>query len=210
GIFRFLAAGGEGAAAASAGYVENPHPGAIEMKYSDVAKTYDKQFKNDVFAQNWESLSGGKPIPIVKELENFIGSGDVLDIGAGLGQNSVYFASRGFNVLAIDISAVAVERIQARATANEISLRTEICDIVDKDFERDFDAIICAGVLHHLYTDDALSVIKKIQRHTKSMGFNIIVTFTKRGDFYTKDPGTKKFYVGSDEDLNGLYSSWTI
>jgi 2-polyprenyl-3-methyl-5-hydroxy-6-metoxy-1,4-benzoquinol methylase len=98
----------------------------------------------------------------------------------GVGRNSVYSASRGFNVLATDISAVAIERLEARAQARAVSIRTKIQDIGDEEPENDFDVIICTCVLHHLQKDDALSVIKKLKKHTKPMGFNIISLFIKR------------------------------
>jgi 2-polyprenyl-3-methyl-5-hydroxy-6-metoxy-1,4-benzoquinol methylase len=180
------------------------------MKYKDVAEAYDKLFKDDVSNRSWECWNRGGPMPLVKELENFIASGDVLDIGAGAGQNCLYLAGRGFNVLATDISVVAIENIQAKARVKNVSLRTDIHDIVDEELENDFDVIICAAVLHHLYTEDALSVIQKIQQHTKPIGFNIINTFTKRGDFYSENPSTKRFYIDSNEDLNDLYSNWTV
>jgi tellurite methyltransferase len=180
------------------------------MKYQDVAQIYDDLFKDDRAAQSWEGWDGGEPMPLVKALERFTASGDVLDVGAGVGQNSIYLASRGFNVLATDISIAAIERIQARARALAVSLRTDVRDIVNEELESAFDVIICTGVLHHLYTEDALSVIKKIQHHTKPMGFNVINTFTKRGDFYTRNPSTKRFYVDSNGDLNKLYSNWTV
>jgi 2-polyprenyl-3-methyl-5-hydroxy-6-metoxy-1,4-benzoquinol methylase len=194
----------------ASGHLPEARTGVTEMKYQDVAQTYDNLFKEDMAAKSWESWNNGEPVQLVKALESFIASGDVLDIGAGVGQNSIYLASRGFNVLATDISTAAIERIQARAQALAVSLRTDVHDIVEEELENAFDAIICAGVLHHLYTDDALSVIKKIQHHTKPMGFNVINTFTKRGDFYTKNPSTKRFYVDSNDDLNKLYSNWTV
>ena len=64
------------------------------MKYNDVAEAYDKLFKDDVSAQSWEGWNRGGPMPLVKELEKFIVSEDVLDIGAGLGHNCVYLAGR--------------------------------------------------------------------------------------------------------------------
>jgi 2-polyprenyl-3-methyl-5-hydroxy-6-metoxy-1,4-benzoquinol methylase len=181
------------------------------MKYQDVAQIYDNLFKDDRAVQSWESWNGGEPMPLVKALESFIASGDVLDIGAGVGHNSVYLASRGFNVLATDISAVAIERLEARAKAKAVSVRTKIHDIGDEELENDFDVIICTGVLHHLQTDDALSVIKKMQEHTKPMGVNVINTFTKKGELYTGNPSnTKRFYVDSNDDLNKLYSNWAV
>jgi SAM-dependent methyltransferase len=197
------------------GVVESGHlpevcTGVTEMKYQDVAETYDNLFKDDMVSKSWESWNNGEPIHLVKALESFIASGDVLDIGAGVGQNSIYLASCGFNVLATDISTVAIERIRARADASRVSLRADVHDIVDQELEKSFDVIICAGVLHHLYTDDALSVIKKLQHHTKPLGFNIINAFTKRGDFFTKNRSTERFYVDSNDDLNKLYANWTV
>jgi tellurite methyltransferase len=182
------------------------------MKYQDIAKLYDDLFKDDRAAQRWDSWNGGEPMPLVKALERFTASGDVLDVGAGVGHNSIYLASRGFNVLATDISTAAIERLQARAHALAVSLRADVHDIVDQEMEGAFDVIICTGVLHHLYTDDALSVIRTIQHHTRPMGFNVINTFTKRGDFYTKDPSAnaKRFYVDGNDGLKERYSNWTV
>ena len=91
------------------------------MKYTDVATTYDKLFKDKTSAQIWENMNNGEPLTIVKTLEHFVTSGDVLDIGAGVGHNSIYLASRGFNVLATDISTVAIERLEAKAKTKGVS-----------------------------------------------------------------------------------------
>jgi len=166
------------------------------MKYTDVAATYDKLFKDNASAQIWENINDGEPLTIVKTLEHFVTSGDVLDIGAGVGHYSIYLASRGFNVLATDISAVAIERFEARAKAKGVSIHTRFHDIADQELEHEFDVIICAAVLHHLRTDDALSVINKIQDHTKPMG--------------SKDPKTNNFIITAKRSFlgsiqNGLF-----
>jgi len=134
------------------------------MRYKDVAQRYDELFEGDQAAQRW--WNSGEPNPLVRSVEGFISSGNVLDIGAGVGQNSIYLASRGFNVLATDISGVAVRRIQENAHKNAVSLCAQVHDVVHEELENEFDVIICLGVLHHLYSNDASLVIKKIQQHT--------------------------------------------
>jgi hypothetical protein len=42
------------------------------------------------------------------------------------------------------------------------------------------------------------------------MGFNLIITYIKRGSFYSKDPKTKNFFLDSKEELSSLYPKWTV
>lgn len=102
---------------------------------------------------------------------------------------------------------MAVENTRALAKAKNIPLQTDVFDIADKELENDFDVIIATFVLHELYTDDAVSVIQKIQRHTKPKGLNIIATFTKSGDVdKAKSP---RFFVRDNKELESFYSDWT-
>jgi len=173
------------------------------MKYRHVAESYDKTFSEDATAH------GGEPMPLVHLMERSITSGDVLDIGAGAGRNSLYLASRGFNVLATDISAVAIKNIRAKAQAESIALQTDICDIAEAELARDVDVVICANVLHHLHADDAVSVIKKVQQRTRPRGFNIITNFTRSGDDLYK-PSLPQFFLDNKEHLESFYPDWII
>ena len=82
--------------------------------------------------------------------------------------------------------------------------------MAEKDFTGDFDVIICTYVLHHLIAEDAEMVIRKMQQHTKPSGFNLITAFTKDGDFYKKNPSTPKYYLDGNQELENLYSGWSI
>ena len=69
-------------------------------------------------------------------------AGHALDIGAGEGRNALFLASRGLNVLAIDQSAVGMQKAQQLARARQLSLQTQAVDLQDFDAEpHSFDVI---------------------------------------------------------------------
>lgn len=174
------------------------------MKNQKVADYYNKFYSED------EKAFSGEPLPLVKALSELMPSGKVLEIGAGAGRNTLFLASKGYEVRAIDISALAVERLGKRATERGLVLETAVSDIAEEELQDDYDAIICTFTFHHLTKEDAQAVIKKMQRHTKLQGFNIITTFTKNGDFYKAHPDTTNFYLDNKDQLEHLYEGWRL
>jgi len=62
------------------------------------------------------AFNNGKPsLDVIEVLEHKIQAGTVLDLGCGDGRHSLYAASRGFKVEAIDISDSGIQRLRALA-----------------------------------------------------------------------------------------------
>lgn len=76
---------------------------------------------------------------------------DLLDIGAGLGESSVYFALKGANVTANDISTVMLSRCVELGRRHGVEI-LPLLGIDDHfDFgEGRFDVVYGANVLHHI------------------------------------------------------------
>jgi SAM-dependent methyltransferase len=71
---------------------------------------------NESYASGQLPWDTGQPEPLLIE---FVKSGAVtpclaLEIGAGTGTNAIWMAERGFDVLGVDVSPLAVERAQAK------------------------------------------------------------------------------------------------
>lgn len=67
----------------------------------------------------------------------------ILEIGAGCGAISLYLAKHwGAEVVASDISPVAVESIRRNARANDVEIKAVQSDLFEKIEERGFDLII--------------------------------------------------------------------
>lgn len=76
----------------------------------------------------------------------------ILDIGAGLGESTVYFALQGARVTANDISPAMLDRCEALAQSYGVSIATLLSSSsAEFDFgENRFDIVYGANVLHHL------------------------------------------------------------
>jgi SAM-dependent methyltransferase len=86
---------------------------------------------NESYASGWLPWDTGEPEPLLVEFvtSGAVAAGPTLEIGAGTGTNSIWLAERGFDVLGIDISPLAVER--ARGKMEGRSLR---CRFAEGDF----------------------------------------------------------------------------
>ena len=80
--------------------------------------------------------------------------GSVLDVGCGTGENSLFFASRGHDVVGVDSSTRAIQKAKEKAREREIKHVTfETADALDlSELRRSFDNAIDCG-LFHTFTD---------------------------------------------------------
>jgi SAM-dependent methyltransferase len=86
---------------------------------------------NDSYASGVLPWDTGQPEPLLVE---FVSSGGVapgraLEVGSGTGTNAIWLAERGFDVLGVDVSPLAVEK--ARAKIEGSNLR---CSFATLDF----------------------------------------------------------------------------
>lgn len=119
------------------------------------------------------------------------GSGRALDIGAGEGRNALFLASLGLNVLAIDQSAVGMQKALRRAAERSLTLRTQVADLQDFDAEPgSFDVI--SSIFVHLPTPLRASVHKRVAAWLKPGGVFVLEAYAPdqitRGTGGPKDP----------------------
>ncbi|USN99885.1 MAG: methyltransferase domain-containing protein [Phycisphaeraceae bacterium] len=81
----------------------------------------------------------------------------VLDIGCGLGESSVYFATQGADVTATDISPGMVRTTEQLAQAHGVSVRGVVSEAESLGIEdNSFDVVYIANLIHHVTDKDAL------------------------------------------------------
>lgn len=102
-------------------------------------------------APPWEI---GRPQPeIVRLAEQGMISGDVLDVGCGTGENALYLAARGHDVVGLDASPTAIDRATEKGQDRGLNATFRVGDALRlSDWDRQFDTIIDSG-LFHVFSD---------------------------------------------------------
>ncbi len=68
--------------------------------------------------------------------------GRALDVGCGEGRNAIWLASKGWQVSAVDMSAIAIERGERRAGELGLSIEWTVADFATLQLEPTFDLVI--------------------------------------------------------------------
>jgi len=115
--------------------------------------------------------------------------GRVLDIGCGAGRHSLYLQKKGFDVLGIDNSPLAIKVCKLRGLKN-----AEVMAIEDVDFRPDsFDTIIMMGINFGLFGSfkKARRLLKKFHKMTSRNGLLIAST---RDAYKTENPDHLEYH----------------
>lgn len=88
---------------------------------------YDESFWNERYAGE-DYLYGTKPNSFLVEHCSLL-TGPVLSLSEGEGRNAVFLASRGLEVLGVDMSSVALEKAEQLARSRGVEIKTLLADL---------------------------------------------------------------------------------
>lgn len=111
----------------------------------------------------WD-IGGPQPLLVGLEAAGEI-RGDVLDAGCGLGENTLFLASRGYRVTGIDGSPTAIERASAKAGERGLTAEFEVRDVTRLDgFDERFDTVVDSALYHCLEDDEQQAYVAGLHR----------------------------------------------
>lgn len=148
-------------------------------KANDPKVYWDKKYAQDSY------IFGKTPAKFLSTNYHFIPSeAKVLDVGMGEGRNAVFLARKGYTVVGVDISAVAVRK--AKKLADEFGVRINTIVSPMQKFnpgKESYDAIIC-----FYYVDRNLN--KKLLEWLKPGG---ILIYESHSDLQKTIPGNENY-----------------
>jgi ubiquinone/menaquinone biosynthesis C-methylase UbiE len=109
----------------------------------------------------------------VKQIEKHLKPGmKILDIGAGTGEYSLYFANKEFEVTAVELVEKHVMQIKEKINP-EMSLKVFRGNAIDISMieDKSYDIVLCFGPLYHLAKiEDRMKCIEEVKRVCKDNG----------------------------------------
>lgn len=143
----------------------------IEDESERVNRTYD--IFNEDTRLNHSKAARVEFLTTIHYIEKYLRPGDrILDIGAGAGEYSLYFARRGYQVSAVELADANIAAFRKKITPED---RVELMqgNALDLSFyeNESFDIVLLFGPLYHLKNEqDKYKCIREARRVCKAGG----------------------------------------
>lgn len=177
----------------------------IENENERVNKTYD--IFNEDSRLNRSRAARVEFLTTVHYIEKYLKTGDkILDIGAGAGEYSLYFANRGYEVAALELADANIAAFRKKISPDDtIDLIQGNALDLSRYADKYFDIVLLLGPLYHLKNDaDKQQCIKEAKRVCKDGG-KIFFAFISNDFVFLTEFGYDVNYFG-----NGHYDRETF
>jgi SAM-dependent methyltransferase len=152
---------------------------------------------------------GTKANDFVRSCFHHPGQGRVLCLAEGQGRNAVYLASLGYQVTALDYSEVGLERAQALAKSQGLSIETLQANLAEYSFETDtWDGIV--SIFGHLPSALRSKVNAQLFSSLKPGGFLCVEGYHQdQLNFQTGGPAHPDLLYSEDVLTQELCGQWS-
>jgi len=155
-----------------------------------------------------EYVLGTAPSAFARMLRSLLVPGArVLELGCGEGRDSVFFASCGCDVTAVDVSAAGLrkaERLARRAGVEVRWVHGDAARYLPKD---QFDFVYSCGAIHYVPRRLRAGLLARVKAATSSIGVHAHLVFTDRTIYVEQNERIDYFTAG---ELGRAYADWWV
>ena len=150
------------------------------MEAEDIIKSHYSEYDEDT---RFEKDKAHRLEPLVTKhyIDKYLKTGDrILEIGAGTGAYSIYYAEQGYQIDAIELSERNVEIFRSKLTPElKVNLAQGNALDLSRYDNNQFDITLLFGPMYHLFTtEDRNKAIDEALRVTKPSGLLFIAYLT--------------------------------
>jgi tellurite methyltransferase len=131
----------------------------------------------------------------------------ILELGCGEGRDSVYFASRGYDVTGVDVSAAGLHKAERLARAHSLRVHWVLADAAHDLPAGPFDLVYSCGAIHYISRRRRARLFSRLKALTPPGGYHAHVVFTDRRIYVEKGERIDYFTEG---ELARAYSDWLV
>jgi SAM-dependent methyltransferase len=149
----------------------------------------------------------GRPQPAIVRLEEAGRiAGSVLDAGCGTGENVLYLAARGHEVVGVDVARRAIERASAKAVERGIGAAFRVGNALRRgELGRRFDTAIDVGLFHTLADEERTVYARSLHEAVAPGGRCFVLCWSERNPW-----GVGPRRVTHMELLGSFERGWTM
>ena len=162
------------------------------------SESWYKDFFNDEYLRSVWTLTSEQIDRQCDFIEKTLGlkkGATILDVGCGLGLQTIELASRGYRMVGLDLSLPMLSRAADRAQERGHQINFLHADMLEMNFENAFDAIVCWGTTFGYFEEEAnRQVIASFHRALKPMGVLLLDVMNR--DYVLSTLPTLKWFEG--------------
>jgi len=137
--------------------------------HKDLDHSFDETYKEK------EEMFGHPYKELQDYFNNYPIKGSVLDLGCGQGRDSLFLASLGYNVTAIDNSKTGIKQMLKKADEQEIKLIGIVANVLKFKHEEKYDVILFDMLLHSFKKQQQEKLLRKYSNSLNKRGIICIV-----------------------------------
>ncbi|MEY7850547.1 class I SAM-dependent methyltransferase [Natrarchaeobius sp. A-rgal3] len=135
---------------------------------------------------------------------------EIVDIGAGEGRDAVFFAERGWDVYALDVSPNGLAKAKRLAERRGVTLRTIEADANDVTLPEPIDVVYSAGTIQYIRPENRDRQFTHFKEQTVTEGIHALFAFVDHPEIPTPPDWTDNEYFYEKGELSECYGEWEI